>query len=176
MISAQMGLPPRPRQTCESVVRASWFWNIVAISSAPRGAVETTALRELRGSRRRRIFWRFVGFRHRSARWRWFAALDDREVTVLALIADAIGRSMDIVSAKISYEDITDQISIGRNRLAGALRVLSALGLIEVQRGRRGRNTYRAGQGWREISSAAAAQAIAAAARKPRKRSAHVGG
>jgi hypothetical protein len=99
-----------------------------------------------------------------------FAALDDREVAVLALITDAIGT--DIVSARLSYEQFTDRIDIGRNRLAASLGTLAALGLIDMERGRRGRNVYTMGERWREIASVAAAQTIAAAARQPRKRSA----
>jgi hypothetical protein len=50
-----------------------------------------------------------------------------RGSAVLALIADAIGRSAAAVGAKLSCEDITDQIEIRRNRLAAALRALTAL-------------------------------------------------
>jgi hypothetical protein len=71
------------------------------------------------------------------------ADLDDAALAVLDVILDAIGRSRDVAGAALSYEQITGQIDIGRNRLAAALRTLAECGLITITRGRRRRNVYR---------------------------------
>ena len=105
-----------------------------------------------------------------------FSVLDDVEVAVLGIIAKAIGQSAGVVAARLSYEHFSDQISARRNKLTSALRVLSALGLISIgARGRRTACTYTIGEGWKNVSTVAAAEQIAAAARQPRKRSATTG-
>jgi DNA-binding IclR family transcriptional regulator len=74
-------------------------------------------------------------------------ALDDAALSILRVIADAIGRSKGVSGASVSYEAICDATGVHRNTVAASLRTLRELGLIEVRHGgRRASNVYRLGR------------------------------
>ena len=82
-----------------------------------------------------------------------FDALDDAALAVLRVIADAVGRSKGLAGASVTYDKLSGQSGVHRNRLASKLRTLTARGLIEVAHGKRGRNVYRLSDDWRIVGT-----------------------
>jgi hypothetical protein len=97
------------------------------------------------------------------------AALDHISLNVLGAIVDDIAQQRGAVAVSLTYERLCDLLNLHRNRLAASLRVLSALGLITVERGRRRASRYKIAEEWRSIVSIEQAQIIAAEAATGRR-------
>jgi hypothetical protein len=84
-----------------------------------------------------------------------FLALPKSAKKVLAAIEAAIGNGD---CATISYTDFMFTHHVGRPSISAGLKQLIALGLIDVEAGRRASNVFRLSNRWRAIGEAEAAR------------------